>query len=240
MKRWRLLTSPVIILLVAAWFISPARAQDAGAAELIEEDEPPVIDREVFNSQLRLNPVEIEAAPFQTIDNVLSSHVGVNQIHPSSDMIQFRGTGVDGTNFIVDGISQDDPYSNTPSYSINLDAIESIQIQTSGFTAEYGNVRSGVINITTKGDTGAPTLMKISDEELAPVAGAFVAVVTLQEAHDRGAITVEQLESRVIQAITDQDLSLERYSDVVQAAQNNSRLQQRLLELAQEIGDQTN
>lgn len=228
-----------ISLLLGFLMLAPSWAQAQDASEP-ERTEAPIIDPDIFNSQLQLDPVEIEAAPYQRIENVLMSHVGVNKTSSSTDEISFRRTGVEGTDFIVDGISQSNPYSNVPSYSINLDAIESIQIQTSGFTAEYGNVRSGVINVTTKGDTGPPTLIKITDEELAPVAGAFVAIVNLREAHDRGMISTEEFESQTVEAIISQDISLERYGEVIQTAQNNSKLQERLLNLARQIADQAN
>ena len=46
---------------------------------------------------------------------------------------------------VVDGVTQNDPISNRPRYyNVNMDAIQEISIQTGGFSARYGNFRSGV------------------------------------------------------------------------------------------------
>jgi hypothetical protein len=240
MYHWNNLTGSLALLLLVGVSLasSPVLAQSDEAFDSLQTAREPIIDRNVFSSQLRLEPVEIEAAPYQSINDILTAHVGVNKASGTSDIIRFRGGGRDGTDMIVDGVSQNNPYSNVPSYSINLDAIESIAIETSGFTAEYGNVRSGVINVTTRGDTGPPKLLNIDDTELARVAAAFVAIVELREAAQQGSISTEKFEEETVRAIRSQNISLTRYSEVIEAAQSNSKLQKRLVNLAREIASQ--
>src|SRR5690606_16559133 len=52
--------------------------------------------------------------------------------------------------FMVDGMSMRLGRDNTPFTGISYTAIEAVQVQTGGFNAEYGNVRSGLINVVTK------------------------------------------------------------------------------------------
>jgi outer membrane receptor protein involved in Fe transport len=64
--------------------------------------------------------------------------------------LTIRGGGSDQTAFVVNGITLRDERDNTPYTGISFTNIEEIQIQTGGFNAEYGNIRSGLINVVTK------------------------------------------------------------------------------------------
>ncbi|MFC1543234.1 TonB-dependent receptor domain-containing protein [Candidatus Neomarinimicrobiota bacterium] len=67
-----------------------------------------------------------------------------------------RGGGMDQTQFMVDGLIMVDNRLNEPINMVNLSTIQEVSIIRGGFNAEYGNVRSGMINIVTKeGDTQA-------------------------------------------------------------------------------------
>lgn len=61
-----------------------------------------------------------------------------------------RGGGLDQTALVVDGLTAVDNVSNRPLNLINLSAVEEVNIIKGGFNAEYGNIRSGLINIVTK------------------------------------------------------------------------------------------
>ncbi len=61
-----------------------------------------------------------------------------------------RGGGLDQTQFMVDGLVMVDNAANRPLWVVNLSAVQELSIILGGFNAEYGNVRSGLINIVTK------------------------------------------------------------------------------------------
>ncbi|MFC1543471.1 carboxypeptidase regulatory-like domain-containing protein [Candidatus Neomarinimicrobiota bacterium] len=61
-----------------------------------------------------------------------------------------RGGGLDQTQFMVDGMLIVDNRANKPMMMVNLSSVEEINIIKGGFNAEYGNVRSGLINVVTK------------------------------------------------------------------------------------------
>ncbi len=63
---------------------------------------------------------------------------------------RLRGGGFDQTALMVDGLSIIDNRSNEPIMMVNLSAIDQINVIKGGFNAEYGNIRSGLINVVTK------------------------------------------------------------------------------------------
>jgi hypothetical protein len=61
-----------------------------------------------------------------------------------------RGGTLDQTQYMMDGLLIVDNRTNQPVRVVNLSAIKEISIVKGGFNAEYGNLRSGLINIITK------------------------------------------------------------------------------------------
>jgi len=61
-----------------------------------------------------------------------------------------RGGGLDQTQFMVDGLTVVDNRTNQPMMMVNLSAVKELNIIQGGFNPEYGNVRSGLINVVTK------------------------------------------------------------------------------------------
>ena len=121
-----------------------------GLDELVVTAEAPIIQKDIAASQRNINAEEIQAAPFKSISNLMTAQVGVNDVSVFVDRPQIRGSNFDESLFIVDGVSQNDALTNRPHYNVNVDAVEEVKLQTGGFSAEYGNVRSGVISVVTK------------------------------------------------------------------------------------------
>ena len=124
--------------------------QTVGLEELVVTAQAPVIQRDVAGSQRNINAEEVQAAPLQNVAGVLKTQVSMNDVGSYEDRPSIRGSGFDESLFLVDGVNQGDVLTNQPHYQVNLDAVEEIKVQTGGFSAEYGNVRSGVINVVTK------------------------------------------------------------------------------------------
>jgi hypothetical protein len=109
--------------------------------------EKDVIKEEVANNSLVISPVQLEeAAGVNTINDFLGAQAGVtDQRH-----LTIRGGSADQTGSLVNGISFVNQRIGKANATIPLSAVEEIAVQTGGFNAEYGNYRSGLINITTK------------------------------------------------------------------------------------------
>ncbi len=117
------------------------------AEEIIVTAQRPVVTKDVSASQFNIETAAVQAMPVQNVTEVLTTLAGIEQ---GSDGIVVRGGGTNQTIFVVDGFVLNDERSNIPYTAVGLSATKEMQVQTGGFNAEYGNVRSGVVNIVTK------------------------------------------------------------------------------------------
>ena len=115
--------------------------------EVVIVAERPIVAKDVSASEMHIDAETIEALPVKTVNQVLVLQAGIEQ---GREGIIIRGGGVNQTGFSVDGLSLNDERSNVPYTSISLNSIKEIKIQTGGFNAEYGNIRSGMVNVVTK------------------------------------------------------------------------------------------
>lgn len=114
-----------------------------GLDELVVVAERPVVQADVSNSQANISAADIEALPVSTISGVVGLQAGVQGL-------SVRGSGSDQLSFQVNGLTLRDERDNSPFTNISLTSVSEVQVLTGGFNAEYGNVRSGVINVVTK------------------------------------------------------------------------------------------
>jgi hypothetical protein len=106
-----------------------------------------VIHKEVSNSQQVIQSAElIETAGIRTINDYLNEQAGVTD----GRLLEIRGGSAEQTGTLVNGLSFVNPRIGKAEVSVPLSAIEQISLQSGGFTAEYGNYRSGIINLVTK------------------------------------------------------------------------------------------
>ena len=124
--------------------------QAIGLDELVVTAQRPIIQRDVAGSERVVDAEEITSGKYQDVGQVLTAQVAVNKIGSVEDRPEIRGSFFNESLFIVDGVNYGDPLTNQPHYQVNLDAVEEFKLQTGGFSAEYGNVRSGVINVVTR------------------------------------------------------------------------------------------
>ena len=123
------------------------RSTTLEAGEVVVTAERPVVTKDVSASQFTVEAIAVQDMPVQTVAEVLTTHAGIEQ---GSDGIVVRGGGTNQTMFVVDGYVLNDERSNVPYAAVGLAATKELQAQTGGFNAEYGNARSGVVNIITK------------------------------------------------------------------------------------------
>jgi len=107
----------------------------------------PVVKRDISSSQVNIEAKSIETMPVQTIREVLVLQAGIQK---GSEGILVRGGSANQTVMMLDGLSLNDERSHIPYAALSESAVKEIQIQTGGFNAEYGNVRSGLVNVITK------------------------------------------------------------------------------------------
>jgi hypothetical protein len=108
------------------------------------EAEREIVQMDRSASEVSATSEEIENVPtVSSVEQFLSMQAGV-------EGLAVRGGGLDQTNFLMDGVTMVDNRANEPMMMVNLSAIQEISIIKGGFNAEYGNVRSGLLNIVTK------------------------------------------------------------------------------------------
>jgi outer membrane receptor protein involved in Fe transport len=115
--------------------------------EVVIVAQRPIVQRDVSASITSIDAQTIENIPVQNITQVLTLQAGIER---GSEGIIIRGGGAREVGFMVDGLSLNDERSNIPYAAISLSSLQEIQIQTGGFNAEYGNIRSGIVNVVTQ------------------------------------------------------------------------------------------
>jgi len=108
-----------------------------------------VVQADISSSQVIISAEETQYLPRNTIQEVLDLTPGVT-VSDYNNKIDIRGGGSDQVMAYLDGFAMKDNVFNTPFLSYNRTSIEEITIQTGGFQAEYGELRSGLINVVTK------------------------------------------------------------------------------------------
>lgn len=95
---------------------------------------------------------QIQALPIRGFVDIAALTAGVVQGERGGD-INIRGGRTDETAYIVDGVWTNDPLTGRSSALVSQRSVEEIVIMTGGYSAEYGNVMSGVVNLTTRSGT---------------------------------------------------------------------------------------
>ena len=103
-----------------------------------------VIRKDVAATHFSINSQTIEELPIGSINEILAFHAGITK------ELGVRGGRSDQTMFMVDGVVIKQERNNLPITALPLSAVREISVQTGGFSAEYNNVRSGVVNVVTK------------------------------------------------------------------------------------------
>ncbi len=107
-----------------------------------------VVQLDVSSSQIVMSKEETANLPVNTIQELMNLTPGVS-VSSYDNKVNIRGGGSDQVMAYLDGFSLKDNVFNVPFLSYNRTSIEEISIQTGGFLAEYGDLRSGIINVTT-------------------------------------------------------------------------------------------
>lgn len=111
--------------------------------EVVVVAKRPMVRTDISSSQTNISKDEIEEMPISSISQAVGLQAGV-------DGLSIRGGASDEVLYLVDGMATNDSRSNTPYTSMPLSAVQEVQVQVGGFSAEYDNARSGVVSVVTK------------------------------------------------------------------------------------------
>lgn len=114
-----------------------------GETVTIVADRNPV-KQDVATSVSSFSSTEITTLPISNVQDVVGLQAGVE-----NGMV-IRGGGAPEALFQLDGVTLRDPRNNMPITNVPISSLQEISIERGGFNAEYGQVRSGIVNIVTK------------------------------------------------------------------------------------------
>ena len=135
--------------------------------DVIVMGKKPLFDVNETSSVARVRKEDIENKVVSSVEDILSEQIGVTT---QDNEIHIRGGRIDESMFIVDGFSVKDPLSGySGNLFVNPDAIEELEIITGGYSAEYGQAMSGIVNIKLKeGRDLYEGALKYSSDRLLP------------------------------------------------------------------------
>jgi outer membrane receptor protein involved in Fe transport len=122
-------------------------------AEVVITANQPVVKKDVSSSQIVVNSQELMATPsVENLTQFMSYQAGVQVTGDiENSEMTIRGGGAYQIGMVVDGLNVSNNLSGTnPVNMITLSSIEQVKVIKGGFNAEYGNIRSGMIDIVTK------------------------------------------------------------------------------------------
>jgi len=112
-----------------------------------------VVDRErIENLPLNgRNPTQL----MTLVAGVLSDRTDLTSgaTYPGTSPVSSSGARGNTTNYVLDGGSNNDHYSNGPNPMPNPDALQEFSVQTNSFSAEYGRNSGAIVNAVTRAGT---------------------------------------------------------------------------------------
>ncbi len=116
--------------------------------EIVVVGKRELLEPEVSASLRSLSTTELENMPVEDVKDVIAAQPGITGI--GSD-IHIRGGRSNEIVMLVDGIPVRDPLSGSAfGIYIPTDMVQSLEALVGGFSAEYGEAMSGIINVKTK------------------------------------------------------------------------------------------
>jgi outer membrane receptor protein involved in Fe transport len=114
---------------------------ETGAIIVVAERD--FIKKDVSTSVISITDEEMKVLPVSSIDGVVGLQAGIQ------GGLTIRGGGNTSVLFLMDGVTLRDPRTNQPATKLALSAVKEVSVERGGFNAEYGQVRSGLVNVVT-------------------------------------------------------------------------------------------
>ncbi len=119
------------------------------SSELIDLDaviviaERPLVRRDLTSSQTSVDAGQIKTLPVESVAGILSTQAGV--VQGADGALHFRGGRAEEVSYTINGVSVNNPFTNSNSLTIATNAIQELSVVQGTFNAEYGNALSGVV-----------------------------------------------------------------------------------------------
>jgi outer membrane receptor protein involved in Fe transport len=103
-----------------------------------------IVKPDVATSVVAVTNQEIEELPVADVQSIVGLQAGIR------GELEIRGGEASEALFQVNGLTLRDPRNNKPISNIALSSVKEVSVERGGFNAEYGQIRSGLINVVTK------------------------------------------------------------------------------------------
>jgi len=103
-----------------------------------------IVEGDVSSSITTIDATELKELQVNSVTGIIQLQAGVE------NGLVIRGGGADQSLFLVDGFAMRDARNSLPVTNVALSSIEQVSLERGGFNAEYGQVRSGILNVITK------------------------------------------------------------------------------------------
>lgn len=124
-------------------------APETYETELITVVAPkPLINKNITNSTSIVNAEDMENLPIRGVNAIVAQQTGIVE---QGGNLYVRGSRSDGVAFYIDGVLVNNPVFGGSRTSMIQNAIEEIQVQTGGYSAEFGGANGGIISTQSKG-----------------------------------------------------------------------------------------
>lgn len=121
-------------------FELPSEGISVGEIQVVAEK--PLIQKDNTNAVRTATREDIEAIPVRGVNAIIAGAPGVIE---ENGTIFIRGGRSDEVGYYLEGTSIRDPLNGGRAVTISPDAIEEIQVQAGGYTAEFGGANAGII-----------------------------------------------------------------------------------------------
>ncbi len=120
------------------------RDEVVGTEEVIVRAERPLVEPARTTTTSVLESAELQSLPIVNIQDAINLQAGVSDGH-------FRGGRIGEVAYLVNGVPINNSFNGQQSFEVEQNMVESLEVISGVFNAEYGQALSGVVNITTKG-----------------------------------------------------------------------------------------
>ena len=115
----------------------------------------PMIDKDITSKRAVIEGKMLtDVLPVITLNDALAMQAGITR--DENGNIHIRGGRTGEISYLVDGTYIRDPFDNGLGGTVDMEAIQEMEVISGAFNAEYGNAMSGIVNIVTK--EGTPRL----------------------------------------------------------------------------------
>ncbi len=127
-------------LTVEVNFQLAAEGIEVGEVEIIAQR--PLINKYNTNAIRIMTGDDLNALPIRNIDNIYALNPGVIV---QNSTVHIRGGRQDEVGYYLEGTNITDPVVGGRQVTLVADALEEVQVQSGGYTAEFGGANSGII-----------------------------------------------------------------------------------------------